>query len=284
MDGYYLGLYEKSMPGTLTMAEKLRAASAAGFDFLEISIDETDEKLSRLQWSEGQKQEMLEAERETGTPILTMCLSGHRRYPIGSEDPAIRARGMEIMSDAIDFACQTGIRIIQIAGYDEYYNPSTPLTRELFSQNLQASTRLAARKGIVLAFETMETPFMNTVGKAMEHVKAVGSPYLQVYPDLGNITNSAEQYGRTVVSDILTGKGHLAAMHLKETVTGKFREIGYGTGHVDFESGIAAAMACGVRLFVGEFWYTGNNDWKETLKDSRDFLSGHLNKCMEKGI
>ncbi|MHB1454386.1 MAG: L-ribulose-5-phosphate 3-epimerase [Saccharofermentanales bacterium] len=284
MDGYSLGLYEKSMPGTLTMAEKLRTASDAGFDFLEISIDETEGKLSRLQWSNEQKYELLKAERETGTPILTMCLSGHRKYPIGSADPVIRARGMEIMSDAIGFACQTGIRIIQIAGYDEYYNPSTPMTRELFAQNLKACTLMAARKGVVLAFETMETPFMNTVGKAMEHIRAVGSPYLQVYPDLGNITNSAEQYGHTVVSDILAGQGHLVGMHLKETVTGKFREIEYGTGHVDFESGISAAMACGVRLFVGEFWYMGNNDWQETLKASHEFLSTHLKKCIEKGI
>jgi len=32
--------------------------------------------------------------------------------------------------------------------------------------------------------------------------------------------------------------GHIAAMHLKETLPGKFREIPYGTGHVDFVNGI----------------------------------------------
>lgn len=45
---YSLGLYEKSMPKELSWREKLTAAKEAGFDFVEISIDETDEKLGRL--------------------------------------------------------------------------------------------------------------------------------------------------------------------------------------------------------------------------------------------
>ena len=34
MKNYYLGLYEKSMPNTLTLEEKLRQAKASGFDFI----------------------------------------------------------------------------------------------------------------------------------------------------------------------------------------------------------------------------------------------------------
>ena len=48
MKHYQLGLYEKAMPGTLSWREKLEAAREAGFDFVEISIDETDQKLARL--------------------------------------------------------------------------------------------------------------------------------------------------------------------------------------------------------------------------------------------
>ena len=48
MKAYTLGLYEKAMPSDLSWREKLTAAKQAGFDFLEISIDETDAKLSRL--------------------------------------------------------------------------------------------------------------------------------------------------------------------------------------------------------------------------------------------
>ena len=45
---YQLGLYEKSMPNTLTYEEKLKLPKASGFDYMEISIDESDEKLSAV--------------------------------------------------------------------------------------------------------------------------------------------------------------------------------------------------------------------------------------------
>ena len=100
---------------------------------------------------------------------------------------------------------------------------------------------MAASCGVILAFETMETEFLNTVGKAMYYVEQIASPYLQVYPDLGNITNAACLYGHAVLDDIQSGRGHLAAMHLKETVPGKYRDIPFGTGHVDFTSAIKTA-------------------------------------------
>ena len=269
---YTLGLYEKAMPNDLTIFEKLKAAKSAGFDFMEISIDETDEKLLRLEWSDKEKQSVINDMFNAGIRIETMCLSGHRKYPLGSEDIEIRTCGVEIMRQAIDLAACVGIRIIQIAGYDEYYNPTTINTVRNFAENLRKSVDYAALKGVILAFETMETKFMNTVFKAMMHVREINSPYLQIYPDLGNITNAALQYDYCILSDIDSGRGHIAAMHLKETLPGKFREIPYGTGHVNFSEAIQAAYKMGVRRYVGEFWYTGNRDWREQLIFANKFL------------
>jgi L-ribulose-5-phosphate 3-epimerase len=272
MPEYYLGLYEKSMPNSLSISQKLAEAKHGGFDFMEISIDETDEKLSRLKWDKASKNDLVKAMWDAGINIMTMCLSGHRKYPIGCEDEKTRMRGMEIMSDAIDFAADTGIRIIQIAGYDEYYRPSNEKTRLYFAENLKRSTEMASKKGVILAFETMETEFLNTVKKAMEWVNLINSPWLQVYPDLGNITNAAVLYGHKVADDLVSGSGHIAAMHLKESLPGKFREIPFGTGHVDFNSAVQTAYGLGVRMFVGEFWHTGNEDWKEQLQFANQFI------------
>lgn len=271
------------MPKDLSIKEKLIETRNAGFDFMEISIDESDEKLSRLKWSEVKRLEVVHAIWETGTKILTMCLSGHRKYPLGSEDEHVRATGMEIMLNAIDLAADIGVRIIQIAGYDEYYQPSTEATKRLFLENLQKSTEAAAKKGVILAFETMETEFMNTVKKAMHFVKTVNSPYLQVYPDLGNITNASDLYGTTVAEDLKSGKGHLVAMHLKETVPGKFREIPYGKGYVDFVEGIKTVREMGVNLYLGEFWYVGNDDWQHQLKSANEFLRAKFVNTNGKG-
>ena len=75
MKGYTLGLYEKAMPGSLTWKEKLLAAKSAGYDFVEISIDETDEKLSRLEMTGQERLELVRLMAETGIPIRTMCPS-----------------------------------------------------------------------------------------------------------------------------------------------------------------------------------------------------------------
>ena len=276
MSAYTLGLYEKSMPHSMNLCEKLNCAKDSGFDFLEVSIDETDDKLSRLYWAAPQRKNTANAASDINMPIGSMCLSGHRKYPLGSTDKATRCKSLEIMTRAIDLACDWGIRIIQLAGYDVYYEDSNEKTLSFFYENLQKSVEMAAKCGVVLAFETMETPFMDTVEKAMRYVSEVGSPYLQVYPDIGNLTNAAKLYGHALSDDIKTGHGHIAAMHLKETMPGKYRDTPYGTGHVDFAAGIHAAWELGVRRFVGEFW--DNGDYQAQINHAVKFLRGYINK------
>ena len=278
---YQLGLYEKSMPSTLTWREKLTAAKKADFDYVEMSIDETDEKLARLHMSAEEKEEIRAAMRETGVMFGSICLSGHRKYPLGDPDPAKQARSMEIMADAVKLAAELGIRTIQLAGYDVYYDEGTEETRAAFARNLARSALLAARGGVQLGFETMETPFMDTVEKAMHYVDLVDSPYLGVYPDSGNLTNAALIYGKSVLDDMETGRGHIVALHLKETVPGKYREIPFGTGHVDFDAVTRKAWALGVRRYVGEFWYTGSADWKGDLAFANTFLRRALDAAAE---
>lgn len=276
MNNCLLGLYEKSMPSTLSFEQKLMTASRFGFDFVEMSIDETEDKLARLKWSPEERNTLVDTMFRTGTPIRTLCLSGHRKYPIGSADEPTRRRGMEIMADAIDLASWLGIRIIQLAGYDCYYEPSTEVTRAFFLENLKICVEMAATKGVVLAFETMETEFMNTVRKAMHYVATIDSPYLQIYPDLGNITNAALTSGTPVQQDLLAGRGHIVALHLKESLPGKFREIPFGTGHVDFAASIRTAQSMGVGLYLAEFWDTGKEDWQDQISHAHDFLRSKL--------
>lgn len=275
---YRLGLYEKSMPSTLTWVEKLTIAKKSGFDYLEISIDESDAKLARL---DQPTNEIKEAIQKKGVPISSMCLSGHRKYPLGSHDKEIQKKSLEIMKKAIDFAADLGIRIIQLAGYDVYYEDGDLYTNHDFETNLKKCVEMAAEKGIVLGFETMETPFMDTVEKAMRYVNLVSSPYLGVYPDIGNLKNASLLYGVDVDEDLMCGKGHIFASHLKETVPGKYREIPFGTGHTEFVKNIKTLKRLGVRMFVGEFWYVNNEDWQDVVKDAGVFLRDKLDKGFE---
>ena len=121
MSKYVLGVYEKAMPNTLSFEEKLRYAKEIGYDYLEISIDETPEKLSRLDWDKKTRDELVSTMKKVGLPIRSLCLSGQRKYPMGSENEEIRKQSMEIIEKAIILADDLGVRIIQLAGYDVYY-------------------------------------------------------------------------------------------------------------------------------------------------------------------
>ncbi len=96
-----LGIYEKALPAGGVLAERLKLAKALGFDFVEMSLDETDARLARLDWSPEQRLALVKAVAETGVRVPSMCLSAHRRFPLGSEDDAVRHQGLEIMRKAI---------------------------------------------------------------------------------------------------------------------------------------------------------------------------------------
>jgi len=266
-ESYRIGIYEKALPEHLTWEERLNAAKDAGYDYLELSIDETEKRMSRLEWNDDQVQKLAEIQQKVGLQIETICLSAQRKYPLGSEKWEVEAK--ELLVKGILFAKKMGIRIIQVQGYDCYYEESSDeSTKERFYRNLDEGTKFAAAHGVMLALETMENDFMNTVEKAMYSVRRVNSPYLQVYPDIGNISNATKD----VAADVRTGTGHIAAAHLKETVPGKFREVAYGTGKVDFPSAIAQLYRQGVRRYVAEFWHTNEKNWMKIVRSNRKFL------------
>lgn len=273
---YSLALYEKAFPSELSLEEKLFECGRLGFDSLELSIDETDARLARLEWTDAEICALVNTIRESRVPIRTMCLSGHRKYPLGASDAAIRERGMDIMKKALELSSKLGISIIQLAGYDVYYEQGTPLTREYFRQNLMAAVDMAAAHGILLGFETMETPFMDTVGKAMKYVSACSSPWLGVYPDIGNLKNAAVLYGGSVTEDILSGRGHILAMHLKETRPGIYRDMRFGTGHTEYLPCLLCAKELGVRMFTGEFWHQPGEDYRQVISKAAAFLRERL--------
>lgn len=278
MRAYALGLYEKAMPEELSWREKLRAAKEAGYDYVELSIDATEEKIRRLDMPKEERLALVEAMYEAGIPIRTMCVSALTKYSMGNDKPEYVKRGMEILEKSIQFADDIGVRVVMIPGYDVYYEPSTLETKRLYLENLKKGAEMAEKAGVILGLETMENEFMNTVEKAMKYVTLCGSNYLKIYPDLGNMTNAAVQYQSDVLEDLELGRGNITSLHLKETLPGRYREVPYGTGHVDFAAAIAKAWDMGIRRYVTEFWYKGSEDWKADLRFAHDMMAGLLDK------
>ena len=278
---YKLGLYEKATPQELGWEERLQVAAECGFDYMEISVDESDARQARLDWTPAERQEVVQAMRNTGVPLGSMCLSGHRKWPFGAKDPAKRARSLEMMDKALDLACDLGLHVIQLAGYDAYYDEDKwDGSEACFAENLARATEMAAEAGVVMGFETMETPFMDTVAKAMHYVDLINSPFLGVYPDVGNLTNASLLYGVSVADDVATGAGHIFAAHLKATRAGQYRDMLFGEGTPDSEGGLSQLVPQGVRRYVCEMWYLGSPSWKEDVAHASEFARAKVDAAM----
>ncbi|AVK64044.1 xylulose 5-phosphate 3-epimerase [Lactobacillus sp. CBA3606] len=233
-----LGIYEKALPKAKSWLARLELVRQLGFNFLELSVDESDTRLARLQWTKAQRQEVRDASWQTGVRIHTLMLSGQRRFPLGSADVAVRQTSLKMLLQAIDLASDLGIRNIQLAGYDVYYEPKTILSREFFLENLKVGVEYAASKEVMLAIETMDDQFLNSLEKIRDIKSQIHSPWLQAYPDVGNLTAWPDN---DVAHDLEVGLDNIVAVHLKDTqpVTpdsiGQFRDVPFGEGTVDFE-------------------------------------------------
>jgi L-ribulose-5-phosphate 3-epimerase/hexulose-6-phosphate isomerase len=262
-----IGIYEKAMPNAFDFETKIKSAQKAGFDFIEISIDESDERLSRLKWSLEQRQNLKELLTKYNFEIKSMCLSGHRRFPFGSKDPKKRKRAYEIMDDAIAFAKDLGIDNIQLAGYDVYYEPSDESTLKAFIDGYKYAAKQAEKHNVLLSIEIMDTYLMGTISRALKYIDEVGSEYLKIYPDIGNLTQwTDDPYG-----ELRLGKDHIVAVHLKDTLPGIFKKVPFGEGTVDFVGCLNTLKEIDFKgPFLIEMW--AENDGTETVEQTVNHL------------
>ena len=257
-----LGIYEKALPNDFTWLEKMQAAKQAGFDYIEISVDESDERLARLDWSDEQIEEIRSYMKETGIIIPSMCLSGHRRFPFGSKNKEIRDKAFEIMEKGIILAQKLGVRVIQLATYDVYYEESDEETKALFLEGMKKSVEMASHAGVILAMEIMDTPFVGTILRAMHYIKEIRSPYFKIYPDMGNLT----QFSADVESEFELGISETVAIHVKETNPGVFKCVPFGEGTVRFTDIFKKLKDLNYTgMFLIEMW--ADNTKKQTMED-----------------
>ena len=87
-----LGIYEKALPAEMDWNQKLKTAENLDFNFVEISVDESDERLGRLDWKPGERQNFQSIVANSPLTVPSMCFSGHRRFPLGSHDSEIRKK------------------------------------------------------------------------------------------------------------------------------------------------------------------------------------------------
>ncbi|UIN02320.1 L-ribulose-5-phosphate 3-epimerase [Yersinia ruckeri] len=270
-----VGIYEKALPSAMSWEEKLKTAKALGFDFMEMSVDESDERRARLDWSDQQIYDLRRLCEQHQIPLHSMCLSAHRKYPFGSADKTIRQQAQIHMEKAINFAYKLGIRVIQLAGYDVYYEGSNQQTHQRFIDGMKWSTKLAERAGVMLAVEIMDTEYLNSLSKFEILKREIPSPYFMAYPDVGNIT----AWNYDTLTELKLSRDHILQIHLKDTLKvrenapGQFRDRVISDGDVDFHAIFQVLRDMDSRVpLVIEMWAQDDN-WRDNILSAQKHLN-----------
>jgi L-ribulose-5-phosphate 3-epimerase len=234
-----------------------------------MSVDESSERLDRLDWSAAELRMVRNAIAESGVPVTTMCLSAHRKFALGSASAEIRQRSLDILRKAIDLAENLGIRIIQIAGYYVYYELRDADSRHRFQEGLATGIEWAAPSAVMLALENVDGDDVMSISQAMPFVDAFNSPWFQIYPDIGNLA----EHGLDVCEELERGTGHIVGVHVKDTRPGEPRRVPFGQGVVPF---VAAFRKLAEMNFAGpvllEMWNDDSPNSLQMVKQAREWV------------
>ncbi len=278
LDAVKVGLYEKALPKTMTWEERLNAARQTGFDFLEISIDDTDERIARLDWSQGEINHLKNLVQATGIKIQSLSLSAHRRYPLGSAKTETREKGLDIFKKAIDLALELNVRVMLLSGAEDYYQEVDDDTKARFLEYMGVGFELASSAGLMLALENWDIQ-INTMPRVMEYVDYFNSPWFQTYTDLGNLIFA----GVDVVSQLDYVKGHIAALHVKDTLPGQLRYVSPGEGAVPFVDAFEKLAEIGFQApVVLELWTEEYPDAVQIVEEAGKFIRARMREGWER--
>lgn len=269
------GVYEKALRPD-SFEAMFETTAACGYNAFELSLDSTDQRLARLNWSAAERQAVREAAANSGVKLLTTCLSGGKRYPLGSSDPEMVRKGLEMTEKAINLCGELGIRVIQLSGFDVYnQEPRTADTQKRYVENLFKCVRMAEKACVTLAIEPVEGNLL-AVRDTMQVIHAINSCWLQLYPDVANINS----LGIDPIRELPYGAGHIVAVHMRDSIMDCYdATIPFGTGCLDFEGVFQQLMDmqfCGP--LVVEMWNTEAPDDRERIIQARTYME----QCIEK--
>lgn len=267
-----LGVYEKAISNNLSWEDKLLLAKGSGFDCIELCIDGTDERISRL-YDKKTANTVLKAIKETGVPIYTMALTANRMYPLGSEDNEIRGKGLELVQRAIILAEELGIQVVHLAAYDDLGEKSNNHTKFLFRESIEKCVRMVEGHPLNLALETMDTEFMGSCTDIAALCKEIKSNQLRCYADIGNLTS----LGLDPSDELPIGGELIVGIHLKDAMQNICRDVPFGKGIVDFDGSLKTLSSMGYTGFMtAEMWSYDKDSFHPYLKEVSKFLRGKL--------
>ncbi|MFF2387201.1 L-ribulose-5-phosphate 3-epimerase [Agromyces sp. NPDC058104] len=237
-DATAVGIYEKALAGE-DWAANCEQAASAGYSFVELSVDDSPERLARLTWSKSTRRKVRQTAASAGVHVGTIVLSAHRSFPWGSADSAVRQRADELAAQAIDLAADLSADRVQIAGYFAFDGPRHNRARDCFIHGIQRAADVAETRAIRLAIENMDGSDVISASDAIALIRDIDRENVRLYPDLGNFAGN----GLDAARELRAALPWADAVQLKDAKRGAFRRIQFGDGLVDWPAAIRVLLA-----------------------------------------
>jgi L-ribulose-5-phosphate 3-epimerase len=188
-----INLWAFPYPDHMSLRECLQLAKDAGFDAVELNYD-LESELSPLS-GPAEFQAIRKMAEEIGIAISGLCSFLFWPYPLTSEDPALRQRGIELAAKMTEAAHHLGTEnLLVVPGavhipWDETHQPVRPDVCDARAREAIASLLpLAEKLGVYLNMENIFfNAFLMSPAEMIEFVDSFQSDHVQVHFDTGNI-------------------------------------------------------------------------------------------------
>jgi len=189
-----INLWAFPYPDRMTLEECLRLAKRAGFDGIELNYD-LDNDLSPKASAKDFAGIRALADR-IGIEISGLCSFLFWPYPLSSNDPAKRARGLELAGKIGEAAHHLGIdNVLVVPGavHIPWRNDHEPVPNDVCDRRAREAVGQLAKQAEKLKVSlNIENIFFNgylmTPMEMNDFVDSFGSPHVQVHFDTGNIS------------------------------------------------------------------------------------------------
>jgi len=180
------------LPGNVKFEDGLKMIKNAGFEAVEVNTTEEGGVLN-LNCKEDEAKKVAETIRKNGLEIASLLVGQFWKYPLSSPNPEIRKKGEELLEKGIKIAKYLGTDAIlvvpgvvaslsgegEIVSYDIAYKNS--------QESIKKYVELAEKYNVYICVENVWNKFLLSPVEMKRFVEEIGSEYVKVYFDVGNI-------------------------------------------------------------------------------------------------
>ncbi len=201
-----------SFPASYTVKECIEHAKKAGYDGIEINMEEGKESPSlRPDSTKAEIEEILKIAQLNNIPISSVATGLHWKYSLTDDDETVRNKGIQIAEKMIEAAkiLHTDAILVVPGVVNEKVSYTEAYKRS--QEALKVLAKKAEAQKVYIGIENVWNKFLLSPLEMKRFIDEIGSPYVRFYFDVGNVlVFSYPQYWIEVLGD------YIVRVHIKD--------------------------------------------------------------------